>query len=60
MFAAWDQRNGIKERAPGDKSYHVPEYEARFHHHGSTLPSPSFGYVFHIIFSMHSGFLTFF
>ncbi|XP_028409724.1 uncharacterized protein LOC114532419 [Dendronephthya gigantea] len=40
---AWDCRNGVAERAPGDKSYHVPEYALQFHHHGSTLPLPSFG-----------------
>ncbi|XP_041354401.1 spermatogenesis-associated serine-rich protein 1-like [Gigantopelta aegis] len=38
-----DQRNGIDEAAPGDKSYQAVEYSPSFHNLGSTRPMPIFG-----------------
>ena len=44
FFSVSDPHRSNNCRAPGDKSYSVPEYLAGFHKEGSTVPAVNFGY----------------
>ena len=51
-FSVIDQRNGLPQASPGDKSYQAVEYSPSFHKSGSTLPVVNFGYDYSLLYKM--------